>query len=180
MNANSLARTATVALVAMLTPIPGGCSRRPDPGESTEVGVRTIDRAGYAELLERSRGNVLLVDFWATWCGPCMELFPHTVELHKRYADRGLTVVSVSLDDPDTSLPQVLQFLTEQNAAFANFISQYGTGTDSTEVFELDGPLPQMKLFDRQGKLYQSFGGADGSVDTAQLDRALEELLGDR
>ena len=47
------------------------------------------------------RGKVVLVDFWATWCLPCMAQLPHTVELADRFRDRGLTVATVSLDEPE-------------------------------------------------------------------------------
>ena len=42
-----------------------------------------------------------MVDAWATWCGPCKENFPHVVEMHQKYAGKGLAVVSLSLDDRD-------------------------------------------------------------------------------
>ena len=57
--------------------------------------------------------------------------------------------------------------------------SDHGAGTQSIEAFELDGPLPQMKLYDRRGRLEKSFGGESGEVDLQQLDRAVEELLGE-
>jgi thiol-disulfide isomerase/thioredoxin len=180
MSARLARRSAPAPLAVLAAVLLAGCARSPQPGESTEVGVRVIDKAGYVEAIERSRGNVVLVDFWATWCDPCMKLFPHTVELHKRFAGQGLTVISVSLDDPDDKLPQVVEFLGKQNATFANFISRYGGGTESVEAFELGGALPQLKLYDRQGKLHRSFGGDDEEVDTQQLDRALEALLGER
>jgi len=146
-------------------------------GRSEDVKLEVIDEAAFGKLLQRHRGKVVLVDFWATWCLDCMELFPHTVELHKRLAGQGLMVISVSFNDPDEDRPGALEFLTKQGATFQNFISPYGAGTQSIEAFELDGPLPQMKLYDRQGRLHKSFGGESGEVDPQQLDSAVEELL---
>ena len=84
-----------------------GCSRRPaklpEPpaATATAAALQTIDPSRYQEILRNRRGRVVLVDFWATWCQPCLELFPHAVELQRRLGNRGLTVISFSLDDPD-------------------------------------------------------------------------------
>jgi cytochrome c biogenesis protein CcmG/thiol:disulfide interchange protein DsbE len=45
------------------------------------------------------RGKVVLLDFWATWCAPCLKEIPHFVDLQNRYRDRGLQVIGISLDD---------------------------------------------------------------------------------
>jgi len=166
----------TAVVIALLV---GGCSRpsSPQPSSTEPVKLEVIDEAAFTKVLEGHRGKVVLVDFWATWCRPCMELFPHTAQLHRRLAERGLVVISISFDDPDERRAAALEFLAKEGAVFQNFISPYGAGTQSVEAFELEGPLPQVKLYDRQGRLRQSFGGSSGTVDPQQLDRAVEELL---
>jgi thiol-disulfide isomerase/thioredoxin len=62
---------------------------------------------------------VVLIDCWATWCGPCVASFPLLVEKHKKYADKGLAVISLSTDDVDDSRA-VLTFLVKQKATFTN------------------------------------------------------------
>jgi len=143
------------------------------------VTLEVVDGKALQDVLERYRGEAVLVDYWATWCQPCTELFPHTVKLHEQYAGRGLRVISVSLDDPDDDRQKVLRFLAENGATFDNFISRHGLGTQSVEAFALDGPLPQYKLYDRRGRLYRSLGGNDTSLDSDQIDRAVEALLGE-
>lgn len=181
MFADRLRRRTVLQAVAVLALALDGCSASSSPqtGRSEDVKLEVIDEAAFGRVLRGHRGQVVLVDFWATWCPGCMELFPHTVQLHDRFARRGLTVISVSFDDPDEDRAGALEFLTGQGATFQNFISPYGAGTQSVEAFELDGPLPQMKLFDRQGRLHKSFGGESGEVDPQQLDRVVEELLGE-
>jgi thiol-disulfide isomerase/thioredoxin len=49
--------------------------------------------------LSSYRGKVVLLDFWATWCDPCREETPHFIELQQKYADRGLQIIGVSMDD---------------------------------------------------------------------------------
>lgn len=153
--------------------MPAGCA--------TQAKVEVIDEAGFANVLKQHRGTVILVDFWATWCTECMDLFPHTVELHKRLADRGLTVISVSLDDPGDAEVQaaVRKFLDQHGATFQNFVSKYGSTSESFEVFDIpDGALPHFKLYDREGKLYKTFASGGQNIDPDEIDRAVEALLG--
>lgn len=139
--------------------------------------VRVIDETEFAQVLEQYRGKVLLVDFWATWCISCLELFPHTVELHKRLADRGLAVISVSFDDPEIE-QTVLRTLVSKRATFDNFISRYGGSTKSLDAFGLeDGSLPHYRLYDRSGKLRRSLHSSAGPIKPEDIDQAVEELL---
>ncbi len=164
--------TALLALAAAVILSTGtlGCRRHPEP-----PALRIIDKTGFADVLAKHRGQVVLVDFWATWCGPCREFFPHTVELHRRLADRGLVVISMSVDDPEDE-DAARKFLTDQRATFENYLSQYGTGSESFEAFELSG-VPHLKLYDREGRLQKSFPAPGQPVDPGEVDRAVEELL---
>ena len=142
-----------------------------------EVTVDVLDEAGFARLLEAQRGNVVLIDYWATWCESCKELFPHTVGLHRQHAGDGLTVVSISLDDPEAEAA-VLQVLRRFEATMPNYVSFYGGSDRSLEVFGIDdGTLPHFQLYDRQGKLHQVFRSSSGPIDPQQIDRAVEPLL---
>jgi thiol-disulfide isomerase/thioredoxin len=140
-----------------------------------KIGVQLIDERDLAKALAQRNGKVVLVDFWATWCMPCMELFPHTVQLHRSLANKGFEVISVSLDDPDNE-PEVLRFLVSKGAEFGNFVSRYGTSTKSMEAFKIPGgSLPHLRLYDRQGAVHRTFDA--GSFQPADIDRAVQELL---
>jgi thiol-disulfide isomerase/thioredoxin len=158
----------------------GGCSRLPWPGESAPKGeaapVRIIDRAEFDQLLREHLGKVVLVDFWATWCGPCRELFPHTVGLQRRFAGRGLAVVTLSVDSPSAE-PAVREFLAEQDAVTENFIVQGGGSSKAIEEFKIgEGTIPFLKLYDRQGKLRKQFA----APDPKKIDQAVERLLDEK
>ena len=159
-------------------PVPAGASDTP------EVKVQIAGREAYDALLEKHRGKVVLVDFWGTWCPPCLKQFPHTVELSKKHEADGLAVISVAMEilEDDTE-EKTLKFLQEQEATFDNLISKYGIGVDSAVEFEVgcDGALPFYKLYDRQGKLRFQFcsdpQGEEGIYKTSDLDAKLAELL---
>ncbi len=142
------------------------------------MAVRVIDEHELAEVISGHAGKVVLVDFWATWCLACIELFPHTVALHDRFGPRGLAVISVSFDSPDSQSP-VLGFLQTHGATFDNFISRYGPSVESAERFGLPGSLPQLRLFDREGNLAYSFPEPQSAVNIEAVDQAVERLLGD-
>jgi len=154
-----------------------GCGREARPKPPPEAALPTIDAPGLARLLERRHGEVVLVDFWATWCGPCRELFPHTIELHRRHRQDELTVITVSLDDPDNE-PAVGRFLGRNEAYMENFLGRYGVGPEAFAAFGIDdGALPHLKLYGRDGRLLASFASSGGLIDPKEVQRAVEAAL---
>jgi thiol-disulfide isomerase/thioredoxin len=149
------------------------------PESESAVTLRLADAAALQQVLQSHRGKIVVVDFWATWCGPCVEQFPHTVELAAKYRDRDLAVVSVSMDDP-SSEPQVRAFLEKQGARFDNLLSGYGSPVEATKAFELPGPVPCYRIYDRSGQLLKQFAvnpRAERQFTTADIDAAVEAAL---
>jgi len=141
------------------------------------VTLKELDGAKFDEVLARHRGKIVLVDFWATWCAPCKEMFPKTVALAEKYHRRGLAVISVSFDDAEERAA-ALEFLTEKKARIENYISQQGL--ESGEVFQLgDGALPYYRIYDRQGKLVRTFVSGDPRqvFKEQDIDSAIQALL---
>lgn len=147
----------------------------------TPADVQVIDEAGFAEFMTNHRGKVIFIDFWATWCPNCLDQFPHTVELHEKYADQGLVVVSVSFDEGDAAtLDQVAEFLTRQRAHFPAFISKYGLDDESYAMFGIDDNLPHYQLYGRDGELLEKFifsDPAQAAPTPEQIDARVAEAL---
>lgn len=156
---------------------PAAGAQQPAQASPADVTLEPVGAERLAGAVAGHRGEVVLVDFWATWCGPCVAMFPHTVELHREFEDRGLAVISVSMDAPEQR-SQVRAFLVEQGATFENYLSRYGIGAKGFEAFDIDdGALPHVKLFDRRGKLHRVFSAGGAAIDLDELDREVERLL---
>jgi len=143
---------------------------------STNVNLVRGDAKALDELIANHKGQVVLVDYWATWCLPCVENFPHTVLLAKKYRSQGLVAIAVSFDLLEDE-PKVRQFLVQKGADFENVISQHDSIGQKTFIdFDL-GPLPEYRLYDRQGKLSQKW---ESGVDQAELTKKIEQLLAEK
>jgi thiol-disulfide isomerase/thioredoxin len=138
------------------------------------ISLTPVDRAAYDVAVAKHRGKVVLVDFWATWCQPCVEQLPHTLDLGRKLGDRGLAVVTVSCDEPQDP-ESVARFLATQKAEIAtNLISEFGGSPATMEKFEIEGgAVPFYKLYDRRGELRRSFG----VPIPGEIDQAVEQLL---
>jgi thiol-disulfide isomerase/thioredoxin len=148
-----------------------GCGTPPPP----DVTVTDADYAALDAAIKAHKGDVVLVDFWATWCTPCVRSFPQLVEMHRKYAPRGLRCVSVSLDKAHAGR-DVREFLRDQRATFENFHwKKYGAPDQRkafAEHFRFIGAIPHQVLFDRAGELVW-----DSHSEPLPSDRAFDELV---
>ena len=99
------------------------------------------------------QGKVVVVDFWATYCVPCLKEIPTFNRMHEQYADRGVVVLGVSMDT-DGGAPLVESFLKKHPMKYRVVLGSEKT----TDLFHI-GPLPTTLVFDRHGKTLQRFEG---------------------
>lgn len=116
------------------------------------------------------RGNVVFIDFWATWCQPCVAEIPHLKAAFEKFRDRGFRVIGVSLDDePD----KLAEFVKEREIPWP-VVNQPAAGTGPRHplavLFGVDA-VPRTFLVDRQGKLVRL------DAHGAELVREIEALL---
>lgn len=151
--------------------------------EPKGVDVTEVRAAELTKALQAHKGKVVLIDCWATWCAPCVKKFPHLVELHKKYAEKGLVCVSLSMDkaggDPDDyKKEKVLKFLKDKGATFPNFIvSEPKKDEEALLKFLGDySAIPYMVMYDRAGKkVWVSDEGP--KLKDEQLDKMIEDEL---
>jgi thiol-disulfide isomerase/thioredoxin len=121
-----------------------------------------VDLSGHA-------GNVILLDFWATWCAPCRIEIPGFIEMVDEYGPRGFTVLGISIDDP----PEALQLYAEELGM--NYPVLIGDGRD--DVKEAFGPLigfPTSFIIDRDGTICHKH---TGFAPKSQFMEEIEALL---
>ncbi len=108
-----------------------------------------------AEVKSFEKGKVYVMEFWATWCGPCIVMMPHLSELQKEYADKGVTIVGFSAADPNNSQAKVEEFVGKRGAklqytfAFADNKTTYG---DWMTAAGQNG-IPCTFVVDKEGKI---------------------------
>ena len=152
-------------------------SRRLPPSETA---ARTNARAGAWTLLdgrrvglEDYRGEVVVLDFYATYCPPCREEIPHLIALQKRFGPQGLKVIGLNVGGAEDQA-KVPEYVRELGI-------QYALANPDEETVDMylagNSAIPQTFVFDRQGQLVEHFVGFDRAV-AARLERAVETALG--
>ena len=103
------------------------------------------------------RGSVVLINFWATWCGPCRMEIPDFNELYKQYNDKGLEILSISISD---SYPQLMKF---KNAYNMFYPILYGNQKDMMRIQRDYGgvhSIPMSFLINKKGEIIRIYPGA--------------------
>ncbi len=122
--------------------------------ESLVVGVKfpdfdAKDLAGNPLSVSRFKGKVVLVDFWATWCFPCMIELPNVLEVYKKNHKQGFEIIGVSLDD---SRPTLERFLKEKAIPWPQYFDGLAWGNKLVLKYGVNN-LPATYLIDRKGKI---------------------------
>lgn len=130
-------------------------------------------------LLDKSRvklsdytGQVVVLDFWATFCTPCRDEVPHLSALQQRFGDKGLRVIGLNVGGPD-DYPKIAEFARQFNL-------NYQIGFPDPEMINFymgsEDKIPQTIVFNRQGRIIKHFVGYDSTVP-ADLERTIQEAV---
>jgi peroxiredoxin/YHS domain-containing protein len=128
------------------------------------------DLAGNVLSNESLKGQVVLLDFWATWCAPCRKSMPELQALHAKYADQGLSVVGVSIDAGDPA--KVAKFVASKKFTYP--IAVDSEKSPAWDAFRVKA-VPAAFLIDREGRIVAQWTGVPASAK--ELEIRLEELL---
>jgi thiol-disulfide isomerase/thioredoxin len=157
------------ALVALRT-APRAALAAPAHGKAAASQTAAVDAAGLRRRLAALKGKVVVLNVWATWCGPCVMEFPELVKFERTYRGRGVTVIALSMDDPKKARGVVPPFLAQQRVHFPVYTlkpvdSQTLKPIDPQTVIAVvdkgwEGAVPMTYVFDRSGQMRTRLTGA--------------------
>jgi thiol-disulfide isomerase/thioredoxin len=131
--------------------------------------VEGIDLDGKKVKLSSFKGKVVLLDFWATWCGPCVKMIPHEREMVEKLAKKGFVLLSVNFDEEKSTLTE---FMTTQKMPWTHWWD--GQEGPVGKMFRVS-VFPSLYLIDAKGVLRKKWFGSPGDE---KLDKAIEEVIG--
>ena len=130
------------------------------------------DLSGQMISLEEHRGSVVILDFWATWCPPCRKSIPELVKLQKKYAEAGLVILGVSMDNPRQVTDEKLQVFKKKNNI--NYIILRVNEKVINDYFKTPSvSIPTMFVIDREGKIRDKLVGFKPNA----VEKSLNEVM---
>jgi peroxiredoxin len=164
-----------MALALALAP---GCARKGTesaiPADAGTIGSKAPefalqDLSGKTVRLSDYAGKVVIVDFWATWCGPCRAEVPDFVRLQSKYRDKGLVILGLSLDENGEKL--VRDFAKEYGVNYPMLLANPETARRYGGIVG----IPTTFVLDRKGQIAQKF---IGQVEPRAFEATVQPLLG--
>ena len=132
--------------------------------------ARLPDIDGKPRALEQWRGKVLVVNFWATWCGPCREEIPAFIKMQDKLGAKGLQIVGIAVDQQDKVRP----YAAEMKINYPVLVGDLEAIDLARQAGNRLGGLPFTVVFDRQGAAVHS---QLGSINPQKLEALVQPLL---
>lgn len=143
---------------------------------SADIGeVRIVELADLQSALEETRGRVAVVNFWATWCAPCVKEMPEFVAFYEQYDVDDVAFISVSVDHPDTVDDSVGPFVVDHNIPFDVMVIAAQPEELSEAIgYQFTGAVPVTLVYDQEGEIQESWLQ---ELKLADLQEAVDPLL---
>lgn len=153
-----------VVVLAACGPVPTVTQQEGQPAPAFQL----PDLNGTEITLEKARGQgATLLDFWATWCAPCILEMPHLQALQNKYRHKGFQVVGIACDSPEDLVPEVVQ---DRGVTYTNLIGDEAVG----KAYDVTG-YPTLILLDAEGRVFKRFkGSVSGEVLEEWIEKTLE------
>ena len=157
--------------VALLAVLAGAVCSQPSRAQEAAPALELPDHTGQVRRLEDYRGHIVVLNFWATWCGPCAFEMPIFVDAQKRFGSNGVVVLAASLDEEETkaNIPKFMQKYK------MNFPVLVGTTADHLKLFGMGEALPGTVFINRQGQIVARILG---EARKGQIFERVEWFLG--
>jgi glutathione peroxidase-family protein len=145
------------------------------PPSVVDVELRAV--TGAPIKLSNYAGKVLLVNLWATWCGPCRLETPELVKLYKEFRPQGVEMIGLSTEDPDDSVEKVKRFVQDYDVNY-----RIGWSTQDVSITLMQGrdAIPQSFIISRSGRVVKRFVGFNPIQTPPQIKEAIEEALNEK
>jgi peroxiredoxin/YHS domain-containing protein len=134
--------------------------------------VETLE--GRDRALGDFRGKVVLVDFWATWCKPCLKVMPRLQKLHNALSAEGFEVLGVSIDEDEDRVVKIKKMVDKLDISYP--VSLDAKQTPAWHQFKVKA-IPAMYLLDREGQIVAQW---TGKIDYEDVEKEALRLLGKR
>jgi thiol-disulfide isomerase/thioredoxin len=155
----------TFAIILIISfSILSGCFETTEKDVGEEFIFTTLD--GSEKHLRDYRGKVVILDMWATWCGPCKAVIPELKKIYDTYSRDQLEIISVDID-PRESVQKIQSFIEsfeEQYEIELDWIFGIDDGNIS-EKYMKDDAIPTLAIFDQKGRLYYNEAGVHGFIE---------------
>ncbi|MCY0388899.1 TlpA disulfide reductase family protein [Robbsia sp. Bb-Pol-6] len=158
-----------LSLAGLARIAPAGAAETPALAPAGFFDAPYPQSGGASRSLAGYRGKVVVVNFWASWCGPCVREMPALSALSRQYAARGVRFVGIGVD----SDANIAAFLRKVTVAYPVHVAGAGGADLAREMGDTVGGLPYTVLIDATGRIrWTKLGG----VDMKQLSAALDDL----
>lgn len=123
--------------------------------------ILPADKLVLDSIKEANIGNVILFNFWATWCKPCVQEFPDLIKINKDFKNKNFKLIFVTLDFGDEEFKQTKDFLKKNNVDFVTYYNNFNKDDELIEYMDKkwDGGIPGSFFYDVNGVLRKTFIG---------------------
>ncbi|HEY6802861.1 MAG TPA: TlpA disulfide reductase family protein [Pyrinomonadaceae bacterium] len=170
--------TTTAPIQAPLTPDPEPAPREASgpllsiPESFREKSIKALDNTSFK--LSDFEGKVVVINLWASWCGPCRHEVPEYDKVRRAYAGRNVEFIGLTAEDPRTALNKVNKFVRELNFGF-----RLGWADLDLARVLMDGKasIPQTLVLDGEGRILSHWAGYSSATSATRLKQAIEGAL---